>query len=123
MDKQRIFQNAQYSEQKRIEASSELQKPLSNYRQGYGVSQDNILDSNSLRYPSLTKDRKRVTVPYERNNIHPLVKNIKTTIQNPKNLIEEVNDPLWVHGGFSTRVDKTTTRVPLPPKNFDKTSM
>ena len=37
------------------------------------------------------------------NHMTPLVKNLADNIQNPMNLVEEVNDPKWVHGGVPTR--------------------
>jgi hypothetical protein len=37
------------------------------------------------------------------NNITPLVSNLEQQIQNPMNLVEEVNDPKWVRGGVPTR--------------------
>ena len=37
------------------------------------------------------------------NNIVPLVDNLVQQVQNPINLVEEVNDPKWVRGGVPTR--------------------
>jgi hypothetical protein len=37
------------------------------------------------------------------NIVTPLVKNLQENIQNPVNLVEEVNDPEWVRGGTPTR--------------------
>lgn len=37
------------------------------------------------------------------NNITPLVPNLEKQVQNPINLVEEVNDAKWVRGGVPTR--------------------
>lgn len=37
------------------------------------------------------------------NHVTPLVKNLADNIQNPMNLVEEVNDDSWVRGGAPTR--------------------
>jgi hypothetical protein len=37
------------------------------------------------------------------NHVTPLVKNLADNIQNPMNLVEEVNDDTWVRGGTPTR--------------------
>ena len=37
------------------------------------------------------------------NTLTPLVKNLDDNVQNPMNLVEEVNDPTWVRGGTPTR--------------------
>lgn len=72
---------------------------------GYG---DNEVEAD-VKTGSLLHKRDRHVAKNEQqertfNNIMvPLVKNLSDNVQNPMNLVEEVNDQAWVRGGAPTR--------------------
>lgn len=86
------------------------------FRGGYGPSQTQIDSDSFVKYGEITKSRKRTVQDETHNNIHPLIPRVQSNIQNPKNLVQEVQYERWTRGGFPSRSVKkiTVNNIPLP---------
>lgn len=72
-----------------------------------GRGPGNAVDESRLQQGDMVSNKKSCTNITERSFInyknYPLIPSLKSTIQNPSNLVEGVADEGWVQGGIPTR--------------------